>query len=221
MTADVQDRLAELWPPFGLVVTAGPLELRPIRDADIPDVVELAGAGIHPPEQMPFSFPWTDVPAAELGRACALYYWRTRADVTEAKWELQFVVRHDGELVGIQGISAVDFPVTRSTESGSWLGQRHQGRGIGTLMRQTVCAFAFDHLGAAEVTSGAWSDNPASLGVSRKVGYVANGSRRLERRGELATMHDLVLRPDRFVRHQHPLTVHGLDGVRRLLGLDA
>src|SRR6476469_6282325 len=157
MSDDVQNRLAELWPPFGLVVTAGPLELRPIRDVDITDV-------------------------AELGRACALYYWRTRADVTPAKWELQFVVRHDGEVVGVQGISAIDFPVTRSTESGSWLGQRHQGRGVGTLMRQTVCAFAFDHLGAAEVTSGAWSDNPASLAVSRKVGYVANGSRRLERR---------------------------------------
>ena len=39
MPDDVQKRLAELWPPYGLVVTAGALELRPIRDVDIPDLV--------------------------------------------------------------------------------------------------------------------------------------------------------------------------------------
>lgn len=215
------ERLSELWPPFGLVVTAGPLELRPVRDADIPEVADLAVDGIHPPEEMPFSFAWTDVTAAELPAAMAAYYWRARAELSPGKWALDFVVRRDGEVVGIQGIGAADFLVTRSCESGSWLGQRHQGQGIGTLMRQTVCAFAFDHLDAVEVTSGAWSDNPASRAVSRKVGYVDNGSRRLQRRDRLATMHDLVLTPDRFVRHEHPLEVHGLDGVRRLLGLDA
>jgi RimJ/RimL family protein N-acetyltransferase len=37
-------------------------------------------------------------------------------------------------------------------------------------MRQAICAFICDELEAGEITSGAFTDNPASLGVSRKVG---------------------------------------------------
>ena len=60
-------------------------------------------------------------------------------------------------------------------ETGSWLGMKHHGRGIGTVMRQALCAFMCDHLDAAEVTSAAFVDNHASLAVSRKVGYRENG----------------------------------------------
>ena len=80
----------------------------------------------------------------------------------------------------------------------------HQGRGIGTAMRQVMCAFVFDHLDAVEITSGAFTDNPASLAVSRKVGYVENGSVRRERRpGEAATTVELLLTPEAFVRGEH------------------
>jgi hypothetical protein len=36
--------------------------------------------------------------------------------------------------------------VNRTTETGSWLAYRFQGRGIGTAMRRVIAAFAFDHL---------------------------------------------------------------------------
>ena len=49
-------------------------------------------------------------------------------------------------------------------------------------MRQTLCAFLFDHLDAEEITSAAFLDNPASLAVSRKVGYLPNGDFRERRR---------------------------------------
>ena len=93
--------------------------------------------------------------------------------------------------------------MTRTGETGSWLGREFQGRGIGTAMRQVICAFAFDHLDAEEVTSGAFLDNPASLAVSRKVGYRPNGVRRLKRRaGELALNQSLVLTTGRLrARH--------------------
>jgi RimJ/RimL family protein N-acetyltransferase len=39
-------------------------------------------------------------------------------------------------------------------------------------MRQAMCALLFDHLEAEEITSAAFTDNPASLAVSRKVGYI-------------------------------------------------
>ena len=62
-----------------------------------------------------------------------------------------------------------------------------------------MCAFVFDHLDAVQITSGAFTDNPASLAVSRKVGYRENGVVRRERRpGEVATTVELLLTPDAF-----------------------
>jgi RimJ/RimL family protein N-acetyltransferase len=95
----------------------------------------------------------------------------------------------------------------------------YQRRGIGTLMRQAICVLCFDHLEFAEITSGAFLDNPSSLAVSRKVGYVANGDERLKRRDVLALHRRLVLRPESLVRPSDPVEVEGVAGVRRLVGL--
>ncbi|HET8961993.1 GNAT family protein, partial [Nocardioides sp.] len=165
--------------------------------------------------------PWTDVPAGLLAGNLVQYHWRTRADFSPEKWDLNFGVWRDGELLGTQGVATEHFLVTRTGETGSWLGLEHQGQGIGTAMRQAMCAFLFDHVGFEEITSGAFSDNPASLGVSRKVGYRANGVRRLKRReGELATNLGLVLSPGDLVRGEHPLEVEGVAPFRRSIGLD-
>jgi RimJ/RimL family protein N-acetyltransferase len=119
-------------------------------------------------------------------------------------------------------VSTQDFLTTRTGETGSWLGQEHQGQGVGTAMRQAMCAFLFDCLDFTEITSGAFTDNPASLGVSRKVGYVENGRTRLERRpGELAVNIGLLLTPETFVRGEHDLVVEGIEPLRRLIGLDS
>jgi RimJ/RimL family protein N-acetyltransferase len=111
----------------------------------------------------------------------------------------------------VQGIATRDFPVTRTGETGSWLGQEFHGRGIGTLMRQAICVLCLDHLGFEEVTSGAFTDNPASLGVSRKVGYRRNGEQRLARKGELATNVQLVLNPEDLVRPPYDVDVVGAE----------
>ena len=89
------------------------------------------------------------------------YFSSVRAGFGPEAFDLLFAVRVGGELVGTQGLHGRDFAVTQTVETGSWLGLAHQGRGIGTRMRQAVCAYAFDELGAAEVTSGAFLDNPA------------------------------------------------------------
>jgi RimJ/RimL family protein N-acetyltransferase len=89
-------------------------------------------------------------------------------------------------------------------------------------MRQAICVTLFDHLGAEEITSAAFLDNPASLAVSRKLGYVDNGQiRRQRREGELAVTQQLILRPDDLVRPMHPVQVEGAAAVRRLIGLPA
>jgi RimJ/RimL family protein N-acetyltransferase len=214
--------VVDLLPVLGLRVSAGPIELRGLRDEDLATLVDVVASGVHPPERMPFTFPWTDVDRDGLPTAFAQYHWRTRADFSPDAWVLNLGVWYDGELVGVQGFNTSHYLVTRSGETGSWLGQAHQGRGIGTQMRQAMCAFVFDHLDAAEITSGAFTDNPSSLAVSRKVGYVENGRVRRERRpGELATTIELVLTPDAFVRGPHPLQVDGGGAFRRSIGLDS
>jgi RimJ/RimL family protein N-acetyltransferase len=84
-------------------------------------------------------------------------------------------------------------------------------------MRAAVL-LAFDHLGATTARSGAYSDNPASLRVSEKLGYRANGTRTFARRGIAATEIQLLLEAAHLVRPEWTLEVTGLDGCREQLG---
>ncbi len=92
----------------------------------------------------------------------------------------------DGAVVGTQGMSAKNYAILREVGTGSWLGRQHQGQGTGTAMRAAVLALAFDGLGADYATSGAFTDNAASLGVSRKLGYAEDGIARHAIRGRPA-----------------------------------
>lgn len=212
--------LTEIFPPLGLVVRAGPLEMRGITDDLLVDLCALAERGIHDAGEMPFYVPWSTAPPGELSRRTAAYHWSTRASFGPQAFRLELAVLHDGVLVGCQGVSSTSFPVTRTGETGSWLGREFHGRGIGTTMRRAMCALLFDHLGFEEIASGAFLDNPASLAVSRKVGYVPHGVRRLERReGELALNQSLVLTPGHFDRGGVEIEVTGAAAVRSLIGL--
>ncbi|UUZ59814.1 GNAT family N-acetyltransferase [Nocardioides sp. B-3] len=217
--ASTASDIGAVFPVLDLRVVAGDLELRGISDDDIVVLGALAAKGIHSPDRMPFSFPWTDVTPEELPLNFAQYHWRTRADFSPASWILNLGVRWRGELVGSRGVTTRNFVVRRTGETGSWLGIDHRGRGLGTAMRQAMCVLLFDHLGFTEITSGAFVDNPASLAVSRKVGYRVNGTERYERRGELAEMTMLALRPDDWVRPDVPVEVTGAERVRRLIGV--
>lgn len=217
--------LVDAFPVLGLRVTAGPVELRGIDDDTLIELANLAAQGVHQPGSMPFYIPWTLTPPEKFHLEFLQYHWGVRSRFSPSNWSLDVAVRFDGELVGTQGVSTHDFLLTRTGETGSWLGQRHQGRGIGTLMRQTMCAFLFDHLDFAEITSGAFADNAASNAVSRKVGYRPNGvDRKLrtlpEPTGQVVAAHrNHVLSPGDLVRGPE-LTVAGVAPLRRLIGLD-
>jgi RimJ/RimL family protein N-acetyltransferase len=223
MKTDPVTTRIDLWAPFALRVQCGPLELRAITDDDMSGLVDLVLAGLHDPAQMPFSQPWTDAPSDRLPANTAAHYWSTRSSFSPSAWTLDLAVRVDGQLAGVQGLSTKDYLVVRTGETGSWLGAKFQGRGIGTAMRQAMCALLFDYLDAEEITSTAFTDNPASLGVvSRKVGYTDNGTYRVQRRpGELAWSRRLLLTPARFVRSEHPLRVEGVEPLRAAIGLPA
>ena len=192
------------------------LELRPEDDAGL---LELAHEGIHDPSWTPFLQPWTDAPAAELGPNTMRFFWSQRASLTPERWSINFLIRVDGRVVGTQGFAAGHFATIREVVSGSWLGQVHQGQGFGAEMRAAVLMLAFDHLDARTARSEAFVDNPASLRVSEKLGYTADGTNTQLRRGETVAEQRVLLTPTSFVRPTWELEVDGLDGCRHQLGV--
>ena len=207
-------------PLLGLRITAGPVELRGITDDLLGPLAGLA-TDIHDPDFMPFYTPWSLTPAAGMPRSMAQFHWGSRSRFAIEHWSADLAVFYDGEIVGSQGISTTDYLVTRTGETGSWLGRKFQRQGIGTAMRQVMCAFVFDHLDALSITSGAYEDNQSSVGVSRKVGYTENGTERRNRMGKPVTLVRFLLEPGNLVRYEHSLTVEGLPEFRRSIGLDA
>lgn len=171
------------WPIWDLVVRTPRLELRPVREADTAELVELAERGIHDPATMPFLTPFTDLEPTERARTSVQFYARWLAEWSVERWTLPLVARHEGACVGLQSIEATAFPIRRTVSSGSWLGRNHQGLGLGREMRAAVLALAFDTLGAVRAETCAFEDNAASLGVSRSLGYHENGWSWQVRRG--------------------------------------
>jgi RimJ/RimL family protein N-acetyltransferase len=102
-------------------------------------------------------------------------YWRSLGTWSPSSWCLDFAVEYQGDLVGVQSLEADDFLDLRTVDSGSWLIGSARGRGVGIAMRTAILALAFDHLGALAAVTSARTDNAASLGVSRHVGYRDNG----------------------------------------------
>jgi RimJ/RimL family protein N-acetyltransferase len=181
------------WPLDGLRVRTPDLELRLPDDGDLAVLAGLAAEGIHDPAAQPFTAAWTDARPDERARSVLQYQWGLRAAWTPADWSLELAVIRDGSVVGSQGLSAREFAVCREVSTGSWLGRAHQGQGIGTQMRAAVLWLAFAGLGAEYATSGAFLDNPASLAVSRRLGYRDDGIEVHAIRGRPAVLQRLRL----------------------------
>jgi RimJ/RimL family protein N-acetyltransferase len=119
-----------------------------------------------------------------------------------------------------QGIGGRDFAVLREVHTGSWLGRVYQGQGIGTQMRAAVLQLAFGGLGARWAVSDAFDDNPASLGVSRKLGYRDDGIEWHLVRGRSALTRRLRLaQADWQATRKVPVQIHGLQPCLPLFGL--
>ena len=172
-----------LWPLFDLRLRTERLELRLPNDDEIAQLCEVARAGIHDPEEMPFAFPWTDKPSPRFEREFAQFHWGIRSSWQPDAWDLELMVTLDGRPIGDQGILARDFAAFRLVHTGSWLGREFQAKGYGKEMRQAVLALAFDGLGAEVAETEAFFDNVASARVSRGVGYRENGIGRAAPRG--------------------------------------
>lgn len=172
------------WPLFELSITTPRLILRPPSLDDLDELGDRAAEGIHEEGFMPFLFPWSEASPEDRARSTILYNFRKWGEFAAADWSLPLVVVHEGQVVGTQEIMGKDFPVTREVSTGSWLGRRFQGKGIGTEMRTAVLHLAFAGLGARYAVTHAFVDNHASLTVTRKLGYREDGISVHDRKGE-------------------------------------
>ena len=220
----------DIFPPFALRISCGPLELRVLRDDDLPELVEVVRGGIQVPGlPMPFLLDSHDLPFAPgspdgFPTSSLAWWWTQRATFAADEWRLALVVRRHGVLVGMQDLHAKDFAQTRRVMTGSWLGQAHHGMGVGTLMRQLVVGFAFDELAAEQCESGYIVGNHASAAVSRKVGYVDNGGRRIvqhTRHGKVGLDEQrVIVTPATFTWPDDRISVEGAEVLRRFLRID-
>jgi hypothetical protein len=201
-------------PLYGLRLATPRLELRLGSRAELEALAEVARAGIHPPDEMPFAVPWTDAsddPDFVTGfvehHEQALEAW------TPTAWSLNLLVFHDGARSGRR----------RSVPSGSRsTGRSTPGRGsaqrarVAGSARAAVLELAFGRLGAATARSG-WLEGGAgqSARVSARLGYREVGTHLEQPRGEPVAHHDLVLEADRW---SCPFPV-GIEGVEPCLGL--
>lgn len=208
------------FPLLDLRITTPNLELRLPDEEQLEALGTVAGEGIHDPGNLPFNVPWTDGTPEEVARNVVTFYWGQLSRITPQRWSLPFAVLKDGVVVGKQDIGGEDFAITRETGTGSWLGRRFQGKGIGTEMRAAVLHLAFAGLGAEWATSAAYVDNPSSLRVSQKLGYTEDGLRVMAVQGRRRYMTGLRLTRENWERHRAvPVEIHGLEPCLPLLGL--
>jgi RimJ/RimL family protein N-acetyltransferase len=203
--------LAPLWE---LRLHTDRLELRLPTDDELFELFRVAEAGIHPPEEMPFGFAWTDDLQEDAFLAFHRQAWETWLP---EDWRLNFVTFLDGRPIGSQGINGEDFARTRETATGSWLGAPYQGRGFGTEQRAAVLEFAFRGLDAKAAISGALIHNLRSQRVSAKLGYGVTGMNQLAPRGEPIDEYEYRLERADW-RSPIPVEIVGLEPCLQLFG---
>jgi RimJ/RimL family protein N-acetyltransferase len=162
------------WPLDGLRIRTPDLLLRPLTEADLGALADLLPDDV---EQDPAAYRFEGLTAA-ANRAVVVHqeYWRARGGWRAESWALGLGIFADGRLVGQQGLEGDDFAALRTVDSFSFLAPEARGRGWGKQMRAGALALAFGPLAARTAVTSAFRDNAASLGVSRSLGYVDNGT---------------------------------------------
>jgi len=203
--------LAPLWE---IHVRTPRLVLRLPTDEELLELYHVAEGGVHPPEQMPFFFAWTDDLNEESFLAFHRGAWESwRPD----KWTLNFVTFASGRPIGTQEVSGEDFATTRTVSSGSWLGEPSQGQGFGTEQRAGMLEFAFRGLGGGLAVSRELEGNLRSERISEKLGYQVTGTSEAAPRGKPVVQHDYRLERAAW-QSPIPVEIEGLGPCLQLFG---
>ena len=221
MTAETPSTLVDAWPIFGLRLRTARLVLRLPTDDGLVALADLAQAGIHGADEMPFARPWSTLEGPAFYRNFVGYHWTMRGAWTPESWTLNLMIELDGAPIGSQSILAERFATFRTVRTGSWLGRAFQRRGFGREMREAVLGFGFDGLGALVAETEAFTDNAASNAVSRSIGYAENGIEQFAPLGVPRDVQRFRMTVEAWrSRPRPPLTIEGLEACRDLFGAD-
>jgi RimJ/RimL family protein N-acetyltransferase len=167
---------------------------------------------------MPFFVAWTDrIGQPGFVAEFVRFHLAQREEWRPDGWHLLLGVWVDGVLAGTQGAQLTELG---TAETGSWLGQRFQRRGIGTEMRAAVLTLLFDGLGLAVATSGALEGNVASARVSEKLGYEGAGEDVASPRGVPVRNRKFRLTRERWRARDRPrVEIEGLEPCLPLFGV--
>lgn len=216
---------AQIWPFDALNIRYEDFELRLPSHEELEGLAALASRGVHDPEFMPFTYPWTDQEPAAVARSVMQYFWATQGAITPEAWALSLTFFKSGEVIGTGELNAKDFTILRTIETGSWIGREFQGKGFGTVMRGMLVAFGFKYLNAAQLTSAAIEQNAPSNAISAKMGYRENGYELVTSRGKADRLIRYVLTRETWdslePRLRPEIVVSGVEGCLPLLGAPA
>ena len=218
-TATLRMRLAAVNPLFGLCVRTPRLTIEMPVDPDFVELLEVIEDGVHDPSWMPFRIAWTDTPQPQRDRDSLAHWWRIRALWSPEEWTWCGAVRVDDHVVGVQDLGGDGFPALHEVSTGSWLGMRFQGQGVGKEMRAAILHLAFEGLGAVRAHSGYVEGNEASRRVSESLGYVFNGTSSRVIRGEVRREVHVVLDRSSWERiRRDDILIEGLEGCLEYFG---
>ncbi len=210
--------LSDLWPTYGLRILTPRLTLRLPDKEELAALAQVAADGVHKPGERPFLTPWTEGTPEERAKFVLQGHWDDLASWTPTNWSLGLgVFVSDDEPIGMVHLGARDFRVVRGVTTSSWLGRSHHHQGLGTEARAGLLTLAFDHLGATDATTEVFSDNDASQGVSRKLGYERDGISKDARGDEVLVSDRLRLTAERWAEISNPpATVDGVEAARTM-----
>jgi RimJ/RimL family protein N-acetyltransferase len=206
-------------PLYGIRLRTPRLELRLGSREELVELHDLARQGIHPPDEMPFEVPWTDrADEPTFVEDCVAYHEAALSDWRPERWSFNLLTFFAGHPIGSQGMRAENFAEQRVVDTGSWLGQTFQRRGLGTEMRAAVLELAFRQLGAEAATSGSVFGNESSKRVSEKLGYTIVGRSTIAPRGEPVPKYDLRIEREEW-SSPFPVEIEGVDSCLPLFGV--
>lgn len=200
-------------------VTTPRLQLRlPNDDGELAELAALAAQGVHAPSERPFLTPWTEGTDKDRAQFVLREHWGQLSGWAVDNWRVgPGVFLSDGEPVGVVTLRARSFPIVREVATSSWLGLQHQRQGFGTEARLGLLTLAFDHLAAESAVTEVFGNNDASQGVSRKLGYEADGISRDARGPEVVISDRLRLGRSRWAVDRHRgIEIDGIEPCRAM-----
>lgn len=150
------------------MIDAGSVTLRPVRRDDLDALYRLI-ADLDTWELR------RGDPPMPVTRAAFESWYLARVDTEpDRKHGAEFVIEHDGELVGRCGLFSVD-ELARHAQVGIGLLPEHTGQGYGTDALRALVEFGFRRWNLHRIGLGVLARNERAIASYRKIGFVEEG----------------------------------------------